>query len=112
MPAIASEGSGNFMITWTSQGSDGSDTNGRSIQGRRVSSSGVTNGSQFQVNTFATGNQDLSSVAFGEDGHFVVVWHSPGVDPDDAILGQRLTTAIFADGFESGDTSAWSATTN
>ena len=110
MPAIAAEGSGNFVVTWTSQGSYGSDANGRSIQGRRVSASGVTRGPQFQVNSFTTGNQDLSAVAFGEGGSFVVVWRSPGVDPDDAILAQRLTTALFADGFESGDTDSWSMT--
>ena len=47
-------------------------------------------------------------------GDFVVVWGSYGSGGTDtayfSIQGQRYAdpTSIFADGFESGDTSAWS----
>ncbi len=54
-----------------------------------------------------------SAGSHGAGGLFVVAWESFGSDGADVsgagILGQRLGSAtIFADGFESGDTSAWS----
>jgi len=46
------------------------------------------------------------------NGQFVVVWHSyPDLDGDDFVgdFGQCLAVALFADGFESGATTAWTA---
>ncbi len=59
------------------------------------------------------------------DGDFVVVWASELFIPlaarsadgwrgsdgsGSSIQGQRFSVPLFADGFESGDTSAWSTT--
>jgi hypothetical protein len=50
------------------------------------------------------------------NGHFLVAWHGDDdvgglVQGEDEIFIQRMViTDIFADGFESGDTAAWSAT--
>ncbi len=48
------------------------------------------------------------------DGDFVVVWSSFGSSGSDSagesIQGQRFAVPLFTDGFESGDTSAWSNT--
>ena len=40
-PAIATDGSGGFVVVWESVGSAGTDTLGRSIQGQRYDSSGA-----------------------------------------------------------------------
>jgi hypothetical protein len=56
-------------------------------------------GSEFQVNTYATGNQRQGTVAMAADGSFVVVFQSDGGDGDSgAILAQRFA----ADGTKTG----------
>src|SRR5262249_8372994 len=76
-----------------SHGSPGDDINTASVQGRRFDSSGSPIGSQFQVNTYTTGNQLFSSVASDSSGNFVVVWESYGSVGGDvsgsSIQGQR-----------------------
>ena len=53
-------------------------------------------------------------MALDGSGGFVVVWDSNGSSGTDtsylSVQGQRYAPPIFADGFESGDTSAWSNT--
>ncbi len=54
-------------------------------------------------------------MAAATDGDFVVVWQSAGSSGSDSssfsVQGQRFVPSlIFTDGFESGDTSAWSST--
>jgi hypothetical protein len=58
-------------------------------------------GSEFQVNTYTTGNQRFSSVAADADGDFVVVWESAGQDGSSyGIVGQRYDTTGAAIGAE------------
>jgi len=76
----------------------------------------VAIGGEFQVNTYINLDQYLPAVATDARETFVVVWDSIGGSADtdndgSSIQGQRYSTPIFADGFESGDTSAWSSTT-
>ncbi len=75
-PAVSASDDG-FTVAWTSYGSDG-DRFG--VGGRRFDSSGVPLGTEFQVNTYTTGDQgyygDGVSVARGDQGDFVVVWKS------------------------------------
>jgi hypothetical protein len=73
-PAVSLENEGDFVVVWESYGSVGNDTAGYSIQGQRYNSDGVTQGSQFQVNTYTTGNRTEPAVALDSDGDFVVVW--------------------------------------
>ena len=53
-----------------------------------------------------------ASVAADADGNFVIIWYSSGSDGTDtdsfSIQAQRFAFFVFADGFESGDISAWS----
>ncbi len=55
-------------------------------------------------------------VAFsGANNEFLAVWHGDDnvgglVDDEKEIFGQRLTSGLFSDGFESGNTAAWSLT--
>jgi len=170
--SVAADAMGNFVVVWTSDGSDGTDDSYFSIQARRYGSNGDPIGGEFQVNTYTTDRQVNPSVEVGPDGDFLVVWISgwltsgpdgsdssiqgrlytsdgeaateefqinsftvgtqifPSVvaDPFDrfivvwqsdgsfgtdnfltSIQGQRLIMPLFADGFEIGDTTAWSA---
>ncbi len=76
-------------------------------------------GVEFQANINTTGAQTAPDVAARVDGSFVVVWESDvssqgslGDDDDDWSVQVRrfALDRIFADGFEGGDTSAWSQT--
>ncbi|HYW78710.1 MAG TPA: putative Ig domain-containing protein, partial [Thermoguttaceae bacterium] len=69
--AVAMDADGDFVITWTSQGQDGS---GTGIFAQRFKSTGGFDGDEFQVNTTSAGNQRFSSVAMADDGQFLVTW--------------------------------------
>ncbi len=111
--AVMAHDAGGFVVTWTSDGSSASDTSGYSVQARRYGADGTSQGDEFQVNTYTPGFQALSTVASDGFGGFVVTWTGEGSAGDTsgyAILAQRYSDLLFADGFESGNTSAWSAT--
>ena len=102
---------GGFIVTWESYGSYGSD-DGWSVQGREYSSDGLPVGPQFQLNTYTLSSQSSSTVAVGSDGRLLTSWQSLGSFGSDVFLESiqaRLIGPIFTDGFESGDTSAWSS---
>jgi hypothetical protein len=77
-PGVFADGAGGFVVQWNSTGSFGTDKSGYSIQARRYDSQGVTQGAEFQMNTYTTGNQ--FGYAAGPDGAggFVVAWNSEG----------------------------------
>jgi len=111
-PALAVASTGEFVVVWTSYQA-AADSDGGSIQGQRFNADGTSVGEQFQVNTDNILHHRSPSVAGGPPGDFVVVWHSssyayPYGHYDTNIKAQRFTTPLFTDGFESGDTSAWS----
>ena len=112
-PHVAMDAHGNFVMTWPSRGSPDSDSSGLSGQGRCYAANGTALGDQFQINTYTTNDQGASQAAFDADGRFVVVWRSEGSSSTDTFgfsaQGQRFAPLgiIFADGFESGDISAW-----
>jgi hypothetical protein len=64
---------GDFVVVWQSAGQDGSSSG---VFGRRVDSSGVVQGAEFQVNTFTTDFQNEPDVAMDASGRFMVVWQS------------------------------------
>jgi hypothetical protein len=84
------------------------------LGGPRAQAQTALTGSQFQVNSYTTFSQLSPAVATDPDGDFVVVWQSDGSGGSDtsdfSIQGQRgKLRLLFGDGFESGDTTAWSA---
>jgi hypothetical protein len=91
--AVAADADGDFVVVWDSNGSTGTDTSYRSIQGQRYNSAGSKRGTEFQINTFTTNYQRFPSVAADAEGNFVVVWHSYGSSGTDtssySIQGQR-----------------------
>jgi hypothetical protein len=100
LPSVASGSAGNFVVVWASEGSAGSDTSGRSIQGQRYDSSGVATGGQFQVNTNTTGNQHAPSVASDSEGNFVAVWNDNYLFGHSRVEGQRYDASGAAIGAE------------
>lgn len=109
-PAVSMDPSGGFVVAWTDEGPTGGDDS-FSIQGRRYASDGAAQGGEFQVNTYTTNSQFTVSVAARSSDEFVAAWSSDGSPGGDAssfsVQGQRYGVFVFADGFESGDTSAW-----
>lgn len=95
-PAVASDGDGDFVIVWQSDGSVGNDNDGLSIQARLYDGNGLPKGWQFQVNSYTTGNQFAPAVAMDNDGDFVVVWQSNGSGFSDtasySIQAQRFNS--------------------
>jgi Ca2+-binding RTX toxin-like protein len=86
-PSVTALSDGSFVVTWTSDGQDGS-SNG--IYGQRYAADGTALGSEFLVNTFTTNGQFQPSVTALSDGGFVVTWTSDGQDGSSfGIYGQR-----------------------
>ena len=88
-PTVAADAAGDFVVTWTSQGQDGS---GYGVFGQRYASDGTPVGGEFQVNTTTANDQAYSSVAMDAVGDFLVTWTSYGQD-------QPNTNGIYAQWF-------------
>ncbi|HEY3203775.1 MAG TPA: S-layer homology domain-containing protein [Thermoanaerobaculia bacterium] len=89
-PAVATDNDGDFVVVWQQY-----DASGVGIFGQRFESSGIPEGSQFQINTFTVGPQRRPAVALDANHEFVVCWESRGQDdPTDpntfGIFGQRF----------------------
>ena len=82
-PAVRTAPNGDFIVVWDSLGSVGDDTLYTSLQGQRYAADGTPLGTQFQVNSYTTGDTTHPALAVAPDGDFVVVWQgtgSPGPD--------------------------------
>ena len=94
--SVAIGPNGGFVVVWLSGGSFGTDSSGSSVQGQRFTFDGVPVGSQFQVNSYTTGNVTDPDVAITGDGDFVVVWSSIGSygsdQVDRSVQGQRYAS--------------------
>jgi len=86
LPSVAVAPGGDFVVTWDSYRSSGTDTSLYSVQAQRYASNGSTQGAQFQVNTYTTYHQRNPSVAADADGDFVVAWISLGSFGTDAAF--------------------------
>jgi hypothetical protein len=97
-PVVAMDSVGNFVIAWQSYGQDGSEYG---IYAQRYNSSGVAQGSEFQVNTYTGGQQDYPSIAMDSDGDFVITWQSAEQDGYGyGIYAQRYSSSGVAQGSE------------
>ena len=87
-PFIAMDSTGSFVITWTSDGQDGS---GLGVFARQFNSAGSPTSEELLVNTFLTGDQQGQEVAVYVDGSFVVTWVSWHQDGNlTGVFAQRL----------------------
>jgi len=90
--AVAVTPSGEFIVAWASNGSDGDDDSNSSVQARRYDADGTPLGAELQVNTFTTGDQGSAAVAADPSGGFVVAWASAasgGTDTDSTSVHAR-----------------------
>jgi len=94
---VGSDGSGNFIVVWSSRYQDGS---GFGVFGRRFNASGVPQGSEFPVSSYTTGDQSAPAALPNGDGTFVVVWHGPGDGSFNGIFGRRFDSSGVAQGSE------------
>ena len=88
-PTVALDSAGDFIIAWSSIGEDGSL---QGIYARHYSSTGASDGSEFQVNTYTTLAQQFPTVAMDAAGDFVIAWQSNTQDGSQyGIFAQRYT---------------------
>ena len=96
-PKVVPTASNEFIVVWASDGSPDSDTDGVSIQAQRFDVSGIKTGSEFQVNSFTTGDQSNPSVGVAPAGSFIVVWTSDGSFESDSdgesVQAQRFDSS-------------------
>jgi hypothetical protein len=84
---VAMDGDGGFVVTWSSNGQQGS---GSEVYAQRYNASGVALGTEFRVNSTTSNNQQYSSVAMNADGDFVIDWSSNGQDGSNyGVYAQR-----------------------
>lgn len=76
-PEVTTLASGDFLVTWQSQGQDGS---GYGIYQQRFDENGNAEGSERRVNTVKSGDQDTADVTALSTGGYVVTWQSEGQD--------------------------------
>ena len=86
---VAADLAGNFLVVWESEAQDGSN---RGVFGQRFDASGDFAGSEFQINTYTTGNQQDPAVAAIDSGGWIVAWTGSGEQDGSlaGVFGQRL----------------------
>ena len=111
--AAAMRDDGSFVVAWETDYGSGE------LFERQFDASGTPLAAGTMVNTSTAGSGNEASIGPGPNGSFVVTWTNRyafsdggGGDADDSdrVRAQRFGSAeppLFADGFESGDTTAW-----
>lgn len=96
--SVAMDAVGAFVVTWQSDGQDGS---GTGVYAQRYNAAGIAQGSEFRVNSYTTGDQSVPSVAMDSTGDFVITWQSNDQDGSGlGIYAQRYNAAGVAQGAE------------
>jgi hypothetical protein len=97
-PAVAMDKKGNFVITWMSDGQDGSEYG---IFAQKFDKEGLAIGPEFQVNTYTESYQRYPAVAMDKKGNFVITWESLGQDGSEfGIFAQKFDKEGLAIGPE------------
>ena len=87
-PAVAKRADGDFVVTWHSDGPDGS---GFGLRGQRYTAAGAAVGTEFTVNTYTTDDQYWPRLSMNQRGDFVVTWSSYGQEGGEwGAFGQRF----------------------
>ena len=113
LPSVAMGANGSFVVVWRND--NGSSGFVKGIHGRAFDASGRPTGPEFQVSALTAGGQNYPVIVGNAGGDFVVAWSSVpsmGIGQRGIFVRRWATPAdlIFADGFESGGLTAWSAT--
>jgi len=89
LPSVTDLPDGGFVVTWDSDGQDGSSTG---VIAKRYGADGVPLEEEFIVNTTTTSSQSNASITDLPDGGFVVTWQSLGAGFNNTdIYAQRYT---------------------
>lgn len=108
--AAAPTADGGFQVIWAEP-----DGGGVGLFTGKFTASGVPDGPTRMVNETVPGNQQEPDLAVDDTGRPILVWRGPW-DPNSSaktigVFGRfdlaPLGDEIFADGFESGDTTVW-----
>jgi hypothetical protein len=95
-PQVAMNDGQEFVVVWESKADP--NVNERDICGRRYDGLGEPIGDEFQLNTYAEGDQRYPAVAIRQDGRFVAVWQSDGQDGSgDGIFAKAGPIVCAAD---------------
>ena len=76
-PAIAMNGSGDFVVAWESKNQD---TSREGIYAQRFDAAAAVQGSEFQVNTTTADDQKAPAVSINASGDFAIAWQSKNQD--------------------------------
>lgn len=108
-PSVAAAEGGGFVVVWETEAT--SEVGGREIAVRSFDGQGGDLGGEFVVNEIAAGDQTYAEIVRTHGERFLVVWTSDDCDGCEREAEGRLfdLSALFVDGFETGDTAAWSA---
>jgi hypothetical protein len=96
-PAAAAGPGGEFVVTWTSRGSGGSDDDSYSVQARLLDADGAPLGEDVQVNTVTSGSQRDPAVSVGRQGKGLIVWDLRPDDPlilESSVRGRRFELPV------------------
>ncbi|VVO24862.1 hypothetical protein PS723_04515 [Pseudomonas fluorescens] len=97
-PAVVVLADGGYVVTWVSEGQDGS---GDGIYSQRYDASGAAVGGEVRVNSSTVESQLRPSIGALSDGDYVVSWMSRGQDGSGwGIYAQRYDTGGAAVGGE------------
>ncbi len=99
-PSLACDPTGSFVAVWESDGQDGS---AEGVFGQLFDSAGAAVGSEFQANTYTTGDQSgrKMGLSMDDDGNFVVTWTGWDQDGDESgIFAQRYDSTASKVGSE------------
>lgn len=86
--AIDALDTGNFVAAWSGNGAG--DTQGVFV--RRFNSAGTALSTETLVNSYTTNTQAQPSVAFDDDGDFVVTWSGEGADDVDGVYAREFAS--------------------
>jgi hypothetical protein len=85
---LASDATGNFVITWSSRGQDG---DSRGVFARRYDFTGTPlEVAEFQLNAYTTGSQRRPAVAWVTQGPILFAWDSEDQDGSDLGIQGRF----------------------
>lgn len=97
-PTVTSLASGGFLVTWNSDGQDGSVLG---VFGQAYNADGSSQGDEFRINSYAIGNQLPHRITTLANGGYVVVWDSQNQDGDGSgVYGQVYNADSIPQGGE------------
>ena len=89
---------------------DDSVTGNLNVWYRTFEDTGAAEHPEAVLTSISNGSQYAADLDFGRQGHGAATWLSSHTGPWQ-IFARRFPVAIFCDGFESGNTDAWTSTT-